>query len=130
MILNRKFHQGVLAIFVIALLGGCGHYQVPFSFVDEPLPMTARTLPPREIGNRIHRAIAPRGWRCVQSTPDRLTCSLDKKNRWVEIDISYTNFIYSLHLLHSRNMRSDGMRIHKLYNKWIKTLMRDIKQNF
>lgn len=121
-----------LLLAALFLCGGCG---IKNSIVKRP--MDSPVIQVSELNSRISNARLKQiiisacsryGWKVDSSTDSSVTATLNhnaKESVTIEIPFSpqKVEFIYRS----SQNMRYDGTKIHRSYNRWLKNLEVDIR---
>lgn len=68
-----------------------------------------------------------RGWKIDQITGSTIQASLDHQGKEkATVDIYYSKQKIEIKYKDSVNLRYDGAKIHRSYNRWVKTLQTDI----
>lgn len=93
-----------------------------------PIPVELQDAPSDEISDIIIAAGIERGWQMKKDGPGKLTATLLNRDHKAVVDILYTKTSYSILYDSSVNLRYDGTRIHRNYNRWVKNLEKDINR--
>jgi hypothetical protein len=81
-----------------------------------------------ELLEAIQSAGTRRGWVIRPVGPDELEGHLRVRRRHVAVvSITYDRTQFSIRYKDSENLRYDGTRIHRNYNRWVLNLERDIR---
>jgi hypothetical protein len=70
-----------------------------------------------------------KGWRLHEKAPGHFVGSIVVRNHTAAVDIFYDATSYSIQYKNSSNLKYDGERIHRNYNKWIILLDQQIQAN-
>ncbi|MEH6546164.1 MAG: hypothetical protein V7701_07045 [Sneathiella sp.] len=94
------------------------------------LPPGLETAPLSAIGDGILAAGAEKGWVMEKRSPGviRTTLGVRGKHEAV-VDVVYTNQSFDINYVSSRNLASQGARIHRGYNTWVRELEISIENN-
>lgn len=113
---------------VVLILAGCQRV-VPIHNV----PTTQVYVPAESDVSVIAEAIVAggrtKGWRMSHESPGHFVGYLVVRNHTAEVDIFYDDDSYSIQYRDSTNLKYDGARIHRNYNKWIILLDQQIQAN-
>ena len=78
----------------------------------------------------IVEALATRNWVITNENGNEIQAKfVIKENQFIAVKISYTDRYYNINYLDSQNMKYNGSKIHKTYNKEVKALDKVIKSN-
>lgn len=78
----------------------------------------------------IIEALATRNWVITNENGNEIQAKfVIKENQFIAVKISYTDRYYNINYLDSQNMKYNGSKIHKTYNKQVKALDKVIKSN-
>ena len=78
----------------------------------------------------IVEALATRNWVITNKNGNEIQAKfVIKENQFIAVKISYTDRYYNINYLDSQNMKYNGSKIHKTYNKQVKALDKVIKSN-
>ena len=78
----------------------------------------------------IVEALATRNWVITNENGNEIQAKfVIKENQFIAVKISYTDRYYNINYLDSQNMKYNGSKIHKPYNKQVKALDKVIKSN-
>ena len=78
----------------------------------------------------IVEALATRNWVITNENGNEIQAKfVIKENQFIAVKISYTDRYYNINYLDSQNMKYNGSKIHKTYNKQVKALDKVIKSN-
>jgi hypothetical protein len=119
----------VVTIFValgLTLLG-CADVRPIYNVQDHPIPPAAQKLELAEIGKNIMLAGEPRHWVMGSVAPGQIDASYTNNTHEVHIRIVYSQKSYSIKFVSAVNMEEKGDEINHNYNRWIRTLEKDIE---
>lgn len=78
----------------------------------------------------IVEALATRNWVITNENGNEIQAKfVIKENQFIAVKISYTDRYYNINYLDSQDMKYNGSKIHKTYNKQVKALDKVIKSN-
>lgn len=91
---------------------------------NEPIPYVSpeKKLSQEQIEKAIVVGGSRLGWSIVKAKPNLMVGTLNIRKHQVQVDITYTDESYSINYRDSTNMKSDGTKIHRNYNAWVKKL--------
>lgn len=113
-------------LFLVSLAAACSSAKPVYNVESAPLD-TPSTATMEDIQNAIIRAGAVRGWQMRPHGDGHLVATLSVRSHFAAADIYFDEQTYSIIYQQSDNLDFDGTSIHDNYNKWIKTLQNDIK---
>jgi hypothetical protein len=121
----------VLVMIVMAavlVLAGCQRV-VPVHNVPE----TQVYIPAEGDAGAVREAIVAgaraKGWRVSEEGPGHIVASIAVRSHTAVADIFYDATSYSIQYKDSSNLKYDGERIHRNYNKWVILLDQQIQAN-
>lgn len=128
-----SFRKFSLAVIVMAVfLCGCG---IKNSIVKRPMdtpvimvsPLNSR-ISNEQIRQIIVGACSKHGWAVNNATSSNVEATLNHQGKeTVTVDIPYSRDKVEIRYKSSTNMRFDGNKIHRSYNRWVKNLEVDIR---
>lgn len=80
----------------------------------------------QQVAETITKVLAPRGWRVTNRTKSVIDATLSHNQETASISIEYSTQKIVIRYAGSTNLRYDGTKIHRGYNRWVKTLEVDI----
>jgi hypothetical protein len=89
---------------------------------------TTSGLTQAQIRQAILKAAADREWIAKEAGDGHIVAAVYVRNHMAEVDINYGPNQYSITYKNSDNLLYDGTMIHRNYNKWIKLLDAEIKE--
>lgn len=127
-----KYARILLPVMAMMLvLCGCG---VKNSIVTKPIDTPVIQVAPinpgistEKLKSIIIGACSKYGWMVNSATSTNVEATLNHNRETVTIDIPYSNEKVEIIYKSSNNMRYDGNKIHRSYNRWIKSLEVDIR---
>ncbi|MEH6526596.1 MAG: hypothetical protein V7723_11035 [Sneathiella sp.] len=128
--MNSLFRFSALVLFVI-FVGACQPriqpIYVPSSVAVSP---GLETAPLSVIRDGILAAGVERNWVMKELEPGVIRGTLDVQNKHqAVVDVVYTNQSFDIDYISSRNLLSQGARIHRSYNTWVRQLEISISSN-
>lgn len=123
----------VLIVTMCALMAaGCGiKNAIVRKPMNTPVIQVAELNPnisSAKLKNVIVAACTKYGWRVDSSTPSSVTATLIHNTKEsVTVDIAYSPAQVSINYVRSSNMREEGGKIHRAYNRWVKNLEFEIR---
>ncbi len=119
----------LLSLFSMALLlAGNAHAAKPIENVEgSSIPAG---LSDEQIAKTIQRGGAARGWVIKKVAAGHLEATIFVRSHMAKVDINYSNDSYSIRYNDSENLGYKNGKIHRNYNKWVKTLNMDIQREF
>ncbi|MAZ04332.1 MAG: hypothetical protein CMN56_14460 [Sneathiella sp.] len=112
------------------LLSGCfGRVQPVYNAEANPVPVKLQETSLDNIGTIIQTSAINRGWVVSDVQPGKMKATLRNRTHVAVIEITYTKTNYSINYVSSVDLLYDGEKIHRNYNKWIRTLQNDINKN-
>lgn len=126
---TRRFWFSAFAL-VTLLLGAqantaCGFNVAPVYDVQQAAVITASGQPTTTafVRSVLVRALTHKRWSVVSEQPGVIVATVTSAGSSATIQIDYSATEYSIHHQESSpSMKFDGVKIHKHYNNWIKTL--------
>jgi hypothetical protein len=116
----------MVLVAAVLILAGCQRI-VPVHNV----PVTQVYVPAEGDGSVIREAIVAggraKGWRMSHESPGHIVGYLALRDHTASVDIFYDAESYSVQYKDSTNLKYDGARIHRNYNKWIILLDQQIQ---
>ena len=121
----------ILPIFLVILvvLTGCSRTQPVYNVTDHSLPEAAQKLSLEQIGDAIVAGHKSPGWSLTKVKEGVIDGEYKHRHHFAEIVVKYNKRNYSIIYSGSRNLLSDGTKVHKSYNRWVKKLDDDIWQS-
>lgn len=116
----------ILSVALVIGLTGCSRVANIYNVQNHEVPPIATKLANKEIGQKIIQAAAYKGWDCKDSGNNKLACSLQVREHHADVEIIYNHNDFSINLLDSKNLKGSNGKIHRNYNKWIKSLEKEI----
>jgi len=128
---QERMMRHAIAFFLVAallVLPGCQRVvpvqNVPATQVYIPADADASFIPEAIVaGGRA------KGWRMSHESPGHFVGYLAVRSHTAQVDIFYDANSYSIQYKDSTNLKYDGVRIHRNYNKWIILLDQQIQAN-
>jgi len=116
----------VLAAVFALLLSACN--TVPIKNVSNgDLSFLDRTVTQDELGKAIKYAGTKLGWEMQTEKPGVIAATLHLRTHMAKARINYNADGYSITYVDSANLKYDGQKIHKSYNRWIANLELEIR---
>lgn len=121
-----------LLLVAVLLCGGCGiKNSIVKRPVDSPVILVSEINPNvsnAKLKQIIIAACSKYGWKIDSSSDSSVTATLNHMGKEsVTIDIPFSNQKVEFLYKSSQNMRYDGAKIHRSYNRWLKNLEVDIR---
>jgi len=113
------------SLLLALLLVGCGRVQPVMNVEDTPV---GYNLQSKEVKMAIMRAATDRGWTVEEVGPNELNAKIHVRSHYAEVKIPFSDKFYSIIYLNSENLKANGGKIHRNYNRWINNLNVDIKR--
>lgn len=92
------------------------------------IPVKLQEGPIGNIEAIIKTAAINRGWSVSDAGPGVIKATLKTRTHVAVVDIHYTKQTYSINYVSSVDLLYNGERIHRNYNKWVRTLENDINK--
>lgn len=87
------------------------------------LPASLGNVPLSVIGDGIIDAGTAKKWKMKEIEPGMIRGTLNVRGKHqAVVDVVFNNQQYAINYVSSRNLLSQGARIHKSYNKWVREL--------
>ncbi|MGD8325705.1 MAG: hypothetical protein PVF65_02205 [Sphingomonadales bacterium] len=129
----RKLFIVLSALFLLSTpshAGLFGRTQPIYNVNGAHVPTTSDETPTLEqVQDAFIRAAEYKRWQVKVIEPGHLVASINVRRHFAEIDVKLTPTQYSINYTHSRELRYDGEKIHRNYNKWIKFLEDRFREN-
>lgn len=87
---------------------------------------SGKRLSTEQIKASIIRAAGGLGWQVREAGPGRLIATLHLRKHTAEVEIPYTESVYSIIYKSSTNLDEADGQIHKNYNSWVQNLTKGI----
>ncbi|MCZ4292907.1 hypothetical protein [Vibrio sinaloensis] len=113
------------SLLLALLLVGCGRVQPVMNVEDTPV---GYNLQSKQVKMAIMQAATNRGWIVEEVSPTELNAKIHVRDHYAEIKIPFSDKFYSIIYLNSENLKENGGKIHRNYNRWINNLNVDIKR--
>lgn len=113
------------SLLLTLLLVGCGRVQPVMNVEDTPV---GYNLQSKEVKMAIMQAATNRGWTVEEVGPNELNAKIHVRSHYAEVKIPFNDKFYSIIYLNSENLKANGGKIHRNYNRWINNLNVDIKR--
>ncbi|MEH6546166.1 MAG: hypothetical protein V7701_07055, partial [Sneathiella sp.] len=128
--MNSLFRFLALVIFVI-FVGACQPRIQPIYVPSSvAVPPGLETAPLSVIRDGILAAGVERNWVMKELEPGVIRATLDVQNKHqAVVDVVYTNQSFDINYVSSRNLLSQGARIHRGYNTWVRQLETSISSH-
>ncbi|USG62667.1 hypothetical protein NBZ79_06710 [Sneathiella marina] len=124
------FRLASLILFVIFISACQPRIQPIYVPSSVALPPGLETAPLSVIRDGILDAGAAKSWKMKEIEPGVIRGTLDVQNKHqAVVDVVYTNKAYTINYVSSRNLLSQGARIHRSYNTWVRQLESGISSN-
>ena len=121
--LNKKI---VILFFVSVFLIGCRTAPV-LDINDTPINTSSGKTPSlSNVTQGIIRAGNTLGWQMKKDKPGHIVATLHLRKHMAQVDINYTQTVFSIRYKDSKELRYDGTNIHLNYNGWIERLENSI----
>lgn len=117
---------------LLMALAGCGTKSAfVMRPIDTPVTIDVASINPQIQNEKIRKIIVEvcmrRGWKIDQSTNSMIQASLNHNGKeMATVEISYSKEKIEIRYKNSINLHYDGTKIHRSYNRWVKTLQVDI----
>lgn len=119
----------MMVALLAALLTGCfGRLQPVYTVNDMAVPVALQDAPASKIDAIIKVAVTGRGWQVQDLSPGLIQATLKQRSHVAVVNIKYSNKAYSIEYVSSQDLLYDGSKIHRNYNRWVKTLEQDINK--
>ena len=126
----KQFYKIAMVAVLAVLLSGCfGRVQPVYNAEANPVPVKLQETSLDNIGTIIQTSAINRGWVVSDATPGKMKATLHNRTHVAVIEITYTKTNYSINYVSSSDLLYDGEKIHRSYNKWIRTPQNDINKN-
>lgn len=83
----------------------------------------------KQVQDAFVRAATYKRWEVKVIEPGHIVATITVRRHFAQIDVKLTAEQYSITYNHSRELRYDGEKIHRNYNKWIKLLEQQFQKN-
>ncbi|MCR9212233.1 MAG: hypothetical protein NXI13_00835 [Proteobacteria bacterium] len=125
----KVLFRAALFSMLIIFVGACEFKMATLYDANKiPIPVELQDAPSDEISDIILTAGIERGWQMKKEGPGKIMATLLNRDHKAVVDIIYTKTNYSILYDSSVNLRYDGTRIHRNYNRWVKNLEKDISK--
>ena len=126
----RQFFKLAMVAALAILVSGCfGRVQPVYNAEANPIPVKLQETSAENIGTIIQTSAINRSWIVSDVTPGKMKATLHSRTHVAVIEITYSKTDYSINYVSSEDLLYDGSKIHRNYNKWIRTLQNDINKN-
>jgi hypothetical protein len=122
------FRAAIVTLVALLLTGCFGRVQPVYNVNDMAIPVALQDAPSSKIDSIIKLAVTGRGWQVQDVSPGLIKATLRQRSHEAVVDIKYSNKSYSIDYVSSQELLYDGSKIHRNYNRWVKTLEQDINQ--
>ncbi|MEI7238956.1 hypothetical protein ACIPSX_17725 [Pectobacterium sp. CHL-2024] len=112
------------ALVSVLILGGCAERTVPVENVTQSIAGQHTT---EQVKNAIIEAGQKRRWAMNQAYAGAIDGRLVQRSHVANVRITYSQTSYSISYVGSENLLAGGGNIHRNYNKWVKSLDREIQ---
>ncbi|MFM2587773.1 hypothetical protein [Vibrio sp. TBV020] len=113
------------SLLLALLLVGCGRVQPVMNVEDTPV---GYNLQSKQVKMAIMQAATNRGWVVEEVNSGELNAKIHVRSHYAEVKIPYNAKFYSILYLNSDNLKAEGGKIHRNYNRWVNNLNVDIKR--
>lgn len=117
---------GSVLIVLLAFGMGCRTKPV-YNVAASPLPIGS-SLDMNAIAEAIQRAGASLGWSITPEAPGKMTGTLQVRQHVAVVDITYDTKSFDIQYKDSTNLMYSGGQIHRNYNRWVKRLEDEIRE--
>jgi hypothetical protein len=117
-----------LVVLISLSIVSCERLQSVYDVVEAPINKDFGDITEEQVGNAIMTAAAEKGWIAHAEGVGHIVSVIYVRDHVAEVDILYSVNKYSISYNDSRNLLYNGIMIHRNYNKWIKLLDRQIKE--
>jgi len=115
------------AVILFLSFVGCGGPKKVLQ-VKEPIKVQVSQSDARSV---ILEATKKRGWAVKEIGPRKIEAQYSRTNKYMaRVNIFYNANTYSIEYLDSRNLKYDGIKIHKTYNSLVSGLRKEINVGF
>ena len=102
-----------------------GRTQPVYNVVDKPIHTpSGKPLDLSQVEQVLRDAAMSKGWTVDREHDGHLQAEIHVRQHWALVDITFTESTYSISYRDSKVLKYDGEKIHRNYNKWVKTLER------
>jgi hypothetical protein len=115
-----------VALVLLTLLGGAACRKEAVHNVSRPMLALPRDLTSTEMADAIAAGAERASWRVREIGPGQMRAEKTFNRHRALSDISYDGASYSVTLLSADNLLYDGVKIHKIYNRWVEQLQKGI----
>ncbi|MZR32225.1 hypothetical protein [Sneathiella litorea] len=127
--MKKFFYVAMVAALAILVSGCMGRIEPVYNAEANPIPVKLQEGSMENIGTIIQTSAINRGWIVNDVEPGKMKATLHNRTHVAVIEITYTKTDYSINYVSSDDLLYDGSKIHRNYNKWIRTLQNDINKN-
>lgn len=121
--MKLPFRLILLGLFVILISACQPRIQPIYVPSSVALPAGLETAPLSVIRDGILEAGAAKSWKMKEVEPGVIRGTLNVRNKHqAVVDVVYTNQSFAINYVSSRNLLSQGARIHRSYNIWVRQL--------
>lgn len=114
-----------LALLVGSLLiAGCS--STPVQNIPRTVVTTTKTV--EQVEEAIIGAAKARGWSVTDKKPGEIQLTIHARQHSATVAVAYDKEGYSINYVSSENLNYSSGSIHKKYNRWVRTLDKDIRQ--
>jgi hypothetical protein len=129
-VVNSLFRVSALVAFAVLLAACQPRIQPIYAPSSVLMPQGLETAPLSVIRDGILDAGAAKSWKMKELEPGVIRATLDVQNKHqAVVDVVYTNKSFAINYVSSRNLLSQGARIHRSYNTWVRQLETGIYNN-
>jgi len=122
----KKIVQILAAMTLAGALAGCAR-TAPVQNINNA-PVSAGYTQ-AQVRAAILKAGQQRKWVMTDAGPGVIKGRLKSRDHTAEIRITYSANNYSINYENSQNLKAQGGKIHKNYNRWVNNLDRQIQRN-
>jgi len=119
----KKYLSSLLIVGV--LLSGCGAGKV----YNVSKPALEKKYTKKQMKNAIVAALQRFKWKIVQESSSKIIAKYSRGKIMAKIALTYTENSYEINYVDSKNLKYNGVKIHKNYNGWIYNLEQEIDNN-
>jgi len=127
---NSLFRVSALVAFAVLLAACQPRIQPIYAPSSVLMPQGLETAPLSVIRDGILDAGAEKGWVMEELEPGLIQGTLGVRGKHeAVVDVQYNNQTFDINYVSSRNLLSQGTRIHRSYNAWVRDLETSIYNN-
>ena len=126
----KLFFRMAIAALLVVIISGCSTFRVEpvYNAKKIPVPAALQSGPVSTIENIIKTAAVGRGWTVQDAGPGKIKATLKSREHEAVIDILYSKTDYSIEYVSSVDLLYEDGKIHRNYNRWVRTLESDINK--